>query len=160
MRSSTSRSEGNRHWVAAALVVAIAGGAQAQGSEPRQMGLQFLEPELYAAIPEAPLPLAGPLPVAVDLSADFPTPGDQGQQGSCVGWAVGYALKSFHEKRERLWPLDSPEHLFSPAWVYNQIRVTSGCTGGTYLKDALGLLTRDGAATWADLPYDPCCCSV
>lgn len=146
--------------VAGVLWTLVAFSARAQDRELPQTGLEFLEPEVYAAIPEAAILLAGPLPTAVDLSADFPTPGDQGQQGSCVGWAVAYALKGYHERQERTWPLDHPDRLFSPAWVYNQIRLTSGCGGGTYLKDALGLLTRDGAATWTDFPYDSCCCSA
>lgn len=30
----------------------------------------------------------------VDHTDAFPTPGDQGRQGSCTAWAVGYAAKS------------------------------------------------------------------
>ncbi|MES9927548.1 MAG: Ig-like domain-containing protein, partial [Candidatus Thiodiazotropha sp. 6PDIVS] len=36
------------------------------------------------------------IPPSIDLSGNFPQPGNQGLQGSCVGWATGYALKSYH----------------------------------------------------------------
>jgi hypothetical protein len=60
-------------------------------------------------------------PTSVDLSPNFPNPGSQGAQSSCVGWAVAYALKSFQEKMEIGWPLNTAENIFSPAFVYNQI---------------------------------------
>ena len=36
------------------------------------------------------------LPEVVDLSHYFPVPGDQGNQGSCTGWAVGYAARAYY----------------------------------------------------------------
>jgi hypothetical protein len=36
------------------------------------------------------------LPSKIDLSKKFPTPGDQGQLGSCTAWAVGYAARSYY----------------------------------------------------------------
>lgn len=35
------------------------------------------------------------LPSKVDYTDNFPDPGMQGEQGSCVAWAVGYAAKSY-----------------------------------------------------------------
>ncbi|MEH0069911.1 hypothetical protein V6L77_05615 [Pannonibacter sp. Pt2-lr] len=39
------------------------------------------------------------LPPRVSLKAFAPTPGDQGQQGSCVGWASAYAARTLSEAR-------------------------------------------------------------
>lgn len=91
------------------------------------------------------------IPLAIDLSASFPTPGDQGSQGSCVGWATAYAIKSYFEKREIGWDLSRGEHVFSPAFVFNAIALP-GCDG-SYPNEALDRLKDVGAATWDQMPY-------
>lgn len=91
------------------------------------------------------------LPRAIDLSGNFPTPGNQGQQGSCVAWATAYALKSYQEKIEEQWDF-SESTTFSPAWVYNQIN--GGQDGGSMISDAMQLLVTKGAASWQSMPYN------
>ncbi|MEQ1531509.1 MAG: C1 family peptidase, partial [Methylococcales bacterium] len=90
-------------------------------------------------------------PAAVDLSANFPTPGNQGSQGSCVAWAAGYALKSYQEGIEESWSLNTTSHLFSPAYIYNQ--TNNGQDGGSQIYAALDLIIEQGAATLASAPY-------
>lgn len=92
------------------------------------------------------------LPSSMDLSNNFPPPGDQGAIGSCVGWAVGYALKSYQEKVEEQWDYSSASTLFSPSWIYNQIN--GGVDGGSSPIHALQLIVDSGAATMATMPYD------
>ena len=99
------------------------------------------------------------LPSSVDLAPHFPVPGRQGNQGSCVGWATTYALKTYHEKRKQNWNLGQPpqeggsgEHVFSPAWTYNQIN--KGRDRGAHIPHALELLISKGAAPWNVMPYD------
>src|SRR5256885_7232659 len=123
-------------------------------------GLLFVDPQTYQSIPLATAPLLGTLPQAADLSANFPRPGDQGQQSSCVGWAVAYALKSYQEKLERKWPLNTNDHLFSPAFIYNQIKRSADCNGGTSYVEALNLVRRDGVASLQDFAYDWQTCSA
>ena len=90
-------------------------------------------------------------PRLVDLSANFPVPGDQGRQSSCVGWATAYALKSYQEKVEMGWALNTSAHLFSPAFVYNQIN--GGQDQGSYIYQALDLAVNKGIATLNQMPY-------
>jgi len=94
----------------------------------------------------------GTLPTAFDLAEFFPKPGDQGPQGSCVGWAVSY-LKSYFEHRKRGWALNEPAHTFSPAYIYNQVKSNNNCEVGSAFPDALNLVKRDGAAPLAEFPY-------
>ncbi|MBQ6019631.1 MAG: hypothetical protein IJL26_05555 [Clostridia bacterium] len=61
------------------------------------------------------------LPSAIDNSSLFPSPGNQGIQNSCVGWAVAYAAKSGLERNKRNWSISSSVHHFSPSFIYNQI---------------------------------------
>ena len=90
-------------------------------------------------------------PLSVDLSSNFPEPGSQGNQNSCVGWAVAYALKSYQEKIEIGWSLNAFNHLFSPAYIYNQIN--RGRDQGSYISEALDLVIHQGAATLSTMPY-------
>ncbi|MCP4119513.1 MAG: hypothetical protein GY737_29765 [Desulfobacteraceae bacterium] len=90
-------------------------------------------------------------PTSVDLSFNFPTPGDQGQQGSCVGWATAYALKTYQEKIEIGWSLNTASHLFSPAFIYNQIN--GNYDQGAFIYDALNLAVQKGVSTLATMPY-------
>lgn len=99
------------------------------------------------------------LPGAVDLAPYFPAPGNQGNQGSCVGWASTYALKTYHEKRKKNWDLGghvqqggTGEHVFSPAWTYNQIN--KGRDRGAHMPHALDLLIQKGAVPWSQMPYN------
>ena len=92
------------------------------------------------------------LPDSVDNTSKFPAPGDQGQQGSCVGWAVGYAMKSGLERRKRGWTVSSDNHKFSPAYIYNKI--SNGTDGGASVLDALELMETQGACTWTYFPYN------
>ena len=98
------------------------------------------------------------LPRSVDLSGSMPPVGSQGRQGSCVGWASGYGMKSYHEKVERRWSYGSHvqrrgpgKHVFSPAFIYNQIN--NGRDKGSSPYSALRLLQRKGVAPWKSMPY-------
>lgn len=92
------------------------------------------------------------LPTSMDLSKDFPQPGNQGQQSSCVGWAVGYALKTYQERVENNWSLQTSTHLFSPAFIYNQIN--RGQDRGSFINEALDLVVQQGVASLNAMPYN------
>jgi hypothetical protein len=91
------------------------------------------------------------LPSRVDLSGKFPTPRDQGEQSSCVGWSAAY-VKSYHEALEIGWPLNQDDQIFSPAFIYNNINDKSDY--GAKISDGLDILVKKGAATLATMPYD------
>jgi len=146
-----------RHWVAIAAGVFLC--VQVWATFASAQGLILEDDATYKAIRSASTPLMGSTPPEKDLSAEFPTPGMQGVQGSCVGWAVAYALKSSQEQIERSWGLGDQAHLFSPAYIYNQIRMSkTDCSGGAKFTEAFKLLQRDGAASLADFPYDEASC--
>jgi hypothetical protein len=134
---------------------------QVQAVTPsRNGGAEDVDPKVYASYPRGfyngallGAPGANPtLPSSVDLSKDFPRPGDQGQQSSCVGWALAYALKTYQERVEIGWSLEPPEHRFSPAYIYNQIN--GGQDVGSPFIDGLNLVVNQGVATLARMPYD------
>ena len=95
---------------------------------------------------------ANNLPPVVDLSDGLPPVKSQGNQGSCVGWAVGYYYKTFQEGKEHNWDLTKQAHQFSPSFIYNQLN--EGIDFGTNIADASELLANKGCATLAAFPYD------
>lgn len=93
---------------------------------------------------------------SVDLTSMFPAPGQQGVQGSCVSWALGYAMKSYWEGIENGWALNTDHHITSPQYIYSQTHVSNVAGGGgSQMWDALNLLTSQGAATLDVSPYNP-----
>lgn len=136
---------------ASAFALLLVGGPVAI-SQAFAQGLIFEAPEAYAAFPKLERHRAF-LPERIDLSARFPTPGDQGEQGSCVGWAVGYAARSYYavirEGRSR----NQRDAIPSPAYIYGAIKLPGNCDTGSLITRALDLLTRDGALSLARYPY-------
>jgi C1A family cysteine protease len=113
-----------------------------------------LEPsaERVKTFPKAEKPsLSISLATSVDLSSNFPSPGDQGNQGSCTAWAVAYAYKTFQEKLDQEWDLTTTDHQFSPAYVYNQIN--DGTDSGAYIDDAMKIILDQGVCSLAVMPY-------
>jgi hypothetical protein len=93
------------------------------------------------------------LPPEICIKDYFPLPGNQGGQGSCVGWAVAYALRSNTEEKVRGWGLDTDEHLFSPSFIYNQ-RTNPHIDDGMSYTAGLNRVRNDGVCTLALWPYD------
>lgn len=154
MQSST------RIFRALSLAVALLAAADPSASLAQQhkTGLLFMRPDELAKIPPAFTPFSGDdLPRHVDLSRDFPPPGNQGQQSSCVAWATAYALRSYQahvRSRASLVTGDGgidSTRVFSPAFVYNQIN--NGRDAGSLFSDALQLMQTRGVAPLRYMPY-------
>jgi C1A family cysteine protease len=95
-------------------------------------------------------------PPQSDLASNWPAPGNQGKQGSCVAWAVGYAARTYYLKHDEAADISQAENILSPAYIYNSLRETRGdCSTGTAVVDALKLLKTSGGVPLNLLPYDP-----
>jgi hypothetical protein len=107
--------------------------------------------------------------IAVDNSATpwFPPIGNQGSQGSCVTWSVGYYVKTFQEAKEHGWDLSGAswiggysghpavsyqDEIMSPAFIYNLIN--HGTDGGSSYQAAMNLVCFVGDCSWEKMPYD------
>ena len=146
--------------LAAALATVIAGSAHAQpGSNVYETGLTFASPADLQKVRVANVPLMGVLPTSVDLSTNLPEPEDQGKQGSCVGFAVAYALKSYQEMVERQWSWSDATR-FSAAYVYNHVKLPGSCNAGAFYPDALEFVKNNGAAPIAVFTYQDDSCSA
>ncbi|MGD0621624.1 MAG: C1 family peptidase [Thermacetogeniaceae bacterium] len=92
------------------------------------------------------------LPSSENWTANMPPVGDQGTQGSCVAWSVGYAYKSYQDQVLRDWGDTTPNHEFSPAYIYNQL--DGGVDDGISIASAMNLLVSQGCDTLDDMPYN------
>ena len=144
----------------AIAVIAVLFVAPAAGAQTHATGLVMMRPDQLAKVPPAFTPFSGDaLPARVDLSSEFPPPGNQGAQGSCVAWATAYALRSYENhvrSRESLVTGDGridSARVFSPAFVYNQIN--NGRDAGSLFSDALQLMQTRGVAPLQYMPYSP-----
>jgi C1A family cysteine protease len=100
-----------------------------------------------------PFPVAGSIPFSVANLAGLPPIGNQGSQGSCVGWALAYYCFTHQiAAANGYWDTAISSHQFSPAFVYNQINY--GDDTGSYFADAANLLHDFGCATMDVMPYD------
>ncbi len=101
--------------------------------------------------------LPNDLPNDHDLSYLLPPIKSQGQQGSCVSWAISYYMKSLQEKIEYGSEF-TYEKITSPAYTYNQI--TQGNCSGTQLSATLELLKQKGVCSLASFPYSDTNCDL
>jgi len=97
-----------------------------------------------------------------NFTLEMPIVRSQGQEGSCVAWAVGYGAASyanfniigyFNEDGTI-----NEQRVISPEYIYNQIKIGS-CYAGAYFVDyngykgGLNILVEQGACSWATMPY-------
>jgi len=106
-------------------------------------------------------------PSAVDHTTKpwFPPIGNQGSEGSCTAWAVGYYMKTFQEAKEHDWnlsgavwdgghpSLEYQNRIISPEFIYHLIN--NGTDGGSWPYTAINLICSVGASSWEKMPYDP-----
>lgn len=87
-----------------------------------------------------------------------PTPGNQGNLGTCTSWATGYAALtisfSIDNNINDIKEIDN--NSFSPLYIYNQIKVNNSCEGAHLLK-ALNLAQRKGDCKFTD--FNPIDCN-
>jgi len=99
------------------------------------------------------------LPSSIDHSdSPYLPPAGTQRENSCVGWAVGYYLRTYQQGMDFEWSVKNgrdyyPSRVFLPAFIYNQIN--DGRDAGATLEDFGRLLENVGAATHEDFPYIP-----
>jgi hypothetical protein len=138
------------------LFIALASAAAQAGQF--ETGLIFATEEELSSLPSVPRYRAY-LPESVDLSARFPRAGFQGNQGSCVGWAVAYGARSYYDFKLSERTPDS-KWAFSPAFIYNLIEDRdSKCQSGSSIYKALSLVRDQGVPRMSDFPYSDTNCT-
>ena len=94
-------------------------------------------------------------PTTLPSSYQLSTPAiqDQGGEGSCVPFAVGYVATSVSQYYQTsATSYNFSTNVFSPEFIYNQIK-TSDCGSGTGVINALNFLVNTGVCSWQSMPY-------
>jgi C1A family cysteine protease len=135
-----------------------------QSQEGFGTGLKF-DQNLYESTPQT-VPLItrsfDRLPTSYSLKGYTPTPQSQGQQGSCVGWASAFGARTIAYAVKNNWQYNTAkinENTFSPAFVYNQIKVNDKCEGA-YIENAMKVMNTYGSVKMTDFPYNPTTCTT
>lgn len=119
-------------------------------ADTRTLGLKRCEPGDYRSSAFRSSSGRG-LPVSCDLTLSKLPVGDQGRQGSCAGWAVGYYYKTYQEYSQHQWDVSQPDRRFSPSWLYNQ--ACGGKDGGTTFPRVFEILKGKGIVDLKEFPY-------
>ena len=86
-----------------------------------------------------------------------PPIGNQGSQGSCVGWALGYsAMGILTYPKTVCWETARR----SPSYVYNQIKIDASCSSGATMVSGLNLLKNKGVCSYNSMPYGTTCSTL
>ncbi len=140
------------------LGLAVPAWAQTHPQRHFARGLDNTAPEDLSFLPMAPITRSF-LPEAVDLSPRFPPPGDQGEIGSCVSWAMAYAARSYYELAWREGAAPDAHSIASPAYLHAMLmRERPGATCEhplTSIRRAVVTLQKSGVAALADHPTNP-----
>lgn len=97
------------------------------------------------------------LPPRASLEKYCPTPGDQGQFGTCVAFAVGYHMRTviYGIEKQITDRATLDRAIFSPTYVYEKIKKEGdrNCQGGSNPILALELLRTEGIPRLTTVPY-------
>jgi hypothetical protein len=94
-----------------------------------------------------------PTTIPSGYSLVMPPVGYQGSEGSCVAWAVAYAARSCMEYyKTNAVAYSDANNIFSPEYVFNQVKATTNCSGSAMLK-SISLLATQGVCSWQSMPY-------
>lgn len=113
---------------------------------------QFDKAEVFEALADN---AKNPLPERVSLEEFAPERMNQGSQGSCVAWSSAYAARTILRARQT--GEDPNQIAFSPAYLYNQIKLDENCQG-SYLVRAMETMTKQGVLPLSEFPYDDQSC--
>lgn len=122
------------------------------------MGLK-IDDQKYEAIPRKSVQVRfkGALPSSYSIREYLPEIGDQGLDGTCVGWAAAYYMRTAVEAARRGIrnnPTAISKFAFSPWWLYAKMKTKpdSNCADGGFLEDALLVMKNKGAALMGCAP--------
>lgn len=126
--------------------------------EFHSLGAELLPAAEYAKIPQAKVPNVAIK--ATILNLNVPPVGNQGGEGSCVAFGTTYAGRSIDWQTTHSAPWSTSVNIFSPEYVYNQIKVRRSCSSGSYVTRGLELLKTQGVCTWNSMPYTDVSCTL
>jgi len=102
-----------------------------------------------------------PPPTETGVIITMPPVANQGSEGSCVAFSVGYAARSadwYYKTGATSYSYST--NIFSPEHLYNQVKFDVDCLSGTAMQTALEYMMANGIVTYASMPYTNGDCSL
>jgi hypothetical protein len=128
-------------------------------AQKKGMGLVFDVPSYRGTPYKARLTASSyaAMPASASLEQYCPTPGDQGQYGTCVAFATAYHARTIMTAKLKglTNKADINKLIHSPTWVYEQIKpkTDTKCQDGSNPIEALELMKTHGCPPISVLPY-------
>ncbi len=95
-----------------------------------------------------------PPPPTSGVHLIMPPVGNQGGEGSCVAFSVGYAARSAEQYyKTNATSYNSATNIFSPEFLYNQVKFSADCGSGTSMQMALDFIIAKGICSYQSMPY-------
>ena len=140
------------------MLMALVCGFEGLSQQLHSTGLLFDE-ETYALQPVSAKLTRSTytnIPSRFSLKDYCPTPMSQGRTGTCTAWATAFNARTISEsvRLNRTSDLAIDTNTFSPSFIYNQIRLQSGCSNGTYIHHALDLMMSQGVSKFSKYGFD------
>ncbi|GAB4411613.1 MAG: hypothetical protein OHK0039_16910 [Bacteroidia bacterium] len=140
------------------LLLLFTAAALTLSAQPFATGLNF-DDGAYESLPITPRLMTrdfAALPARVSLKPYAPTPGSQGNTGTCTAWATARHARTIMESvwLGRTDRAETDRSVFSVSYVYNQIRGRQTCQEGTWIWDALELMHQKGVPRDAEFGFD------
>ncbi|MEZ5044165.1 MAG: C1 family peptidase [Saprospiraceae bacterium] len=142
-----------------------------QGQNLRTMGLVFDDSTYYQIPKKRNLPIGTKsyksdisTVTKIDLKPYCPLPGDQGEFGSCVGWAAGYAALTISDilASDSILTVDQiTRRAYSPLFLYNQAKISDSiCNSGARIIEVLELMKEKGSVLFDQFDINNPDCQV
>lgn len=77
----------------------------------------------------------------------------QGSEGSCVPVGLLYSVDATYYYATGASSYSTSTNIFSPEFLYNQVKASSSCSSGSSLLNCLNFLTLNGVCLWQTMPY-------
>lgn len=103
--------------------------------------------------PDTPPIVLPPTPIPASFQLITPPVGDQGNEWSCVVFAIAYGARSIEQYyNTNATSYSFSSNIFSPEYAYNQTKF-GDCGSGTAIQPVLDLIKNQGVSTWQSMPY-------
>ena len=100
-----------------------------------------------------------PPPLPASYQIIMPPVGNQGSEGACTAFAVGYYTRSAEQYyRTGANSYSNAANIFSPEFLFDQTELGSNCTGSAIII-SLNFLVSTGICTWQSSPYSDYGCT-
>ncbi len=131
----------------------------AQPNLPNGKGCKFVR-KTYNQVELIPPPTRGEqnaIPIKYSLKPYAPEPKNQGNFGTCVGWALAYSARTIQIAKYYGWKNNVliTDNAFSPYFLYEKIKKNDDtkCSEGTDLAAALDTLKKNGVVKFSEYEY-------